>query len=399
MRDDVLPPEDALTTLARKMYETMAARMVGLFECGWDNESESLREDWRAVAAVALSRSAAQPELAGWKIVPIEPTRAMLDGAVKATYLQDNPYLEMKRRWNGFLEAAPLAPGAAQPEPVARFNVARPIKGGGAFMTGWRWERDDYFESLPNGEHFLYGRAPIEAPAPSKPSTLDPNESDPLVLWAEIARLQAAVKGPDGYASWQDAATAERLRRVEAERRLTEPQPAQPDDQPTKGTAPDRARRRREAIGMAVETAIQFGFHDTNKPPPEHWLLPHWFFGRELAFRAPPSGEKSRASLLAELYRIANECTPPEEGATTWHFDHGQMAQFVEAVATAITEGSTTSKATARPDETTGVRIEAPARQPEPMCACKDRLLSKCPGEWEPGCDLGANEKHAQVAP
>lgn len=26
-------------------------------------------------------------------------------------------------------------------------------------------------------------------------------------------------------------------------------------------------------------------------------------------------------------------------------------------------------------------------------CMCKDRPASQCPGEWEPGCDLGANEK------
>jgi hypothetical protein len=29
------------------------------------------------------------------------------------------------------------------------------------------------------------------------------------------------------------------------------------------------------------------------------------------------------------------------------------------------------------------------------LCMCKQRLLSDCPGEWEPGCDLGNNEKHA----
>jgi hypothetical protein len=33
----------------------------------------------------------------------------------------------------------------------------------------------------------------------------------------------------------------------------------------------------------------------------------------------------------------------------------------------------------------------------EARCACKDRALSACPGEWEPGCDLGANEKYVQV--
>lgn len=49
---------------------------------------------------------------------------------------------------------------------------------------------------------------------------LDPNESNPALLWAEIARLRAAVQGPEGYATWQEAATAERVRRVRAERAL-----------------------------------------------------------------------------------------------------------------------------------------------------------------------------------
>jgi len=49
---------------------------------------------------------------------------------------------------------------------------------------------------------------------------LDLNEEDPAILWAEIWRLRHAVKGPDGYATWQDAATAERLRRVKAEQAL-----------------------------------------------------------------------------------------------------------------------------------------------------------------------------------
>lgn len=31
------------------------------------------------------------------------------------------------------------------------------------------------------------------------------------------------------------------------------------------------------------------------------------------------------------------------------------------------------------------------------LCMCKDRPLSECPGEWEPGCDLGNNEKFVRV--
>lgn len=32
-------------------------------------------------------------------------------------------------------------------------------------------------------------------------------------------------------------------------------------------------------------------------------------------------------------------------------------------------------------------------------CPCGDRTANACPGQWEPGCDLGANEAHAVPAP
>ena len=32
----------------------------------------------------------------------------------------------------------------------------------------------------------------------------------------------------------------------------------------------------------------------------------------------------------------------------------------------------------------------------EARCICKDRALSACPGEWEPGCDLGNNVAHVR---
>ena len=48
-------------------------------------------------------------------------------------------------------------------------------------------------------------------------SEVGPTEVD---LWAEIHRLRAAVKGPEGFASWQQAATAERGRRARYEREL-----------------------------------------------------------------------------------------------------------------------------------------------------------------------------------
>lgn len=51
---------------------------------------------------------------------------------------------------------------------------------------------------------------------------LDDDEADPCRLWAEIHRLRAAVQGPDGFATWQDAAVAERVRRVRAERAIAD---------------------------------------------------------------------------------------------------------------------------------------------------------------------------------
>lgn len=44
------------------------------------------------------------------------------------------------------------------------------------------------------------------------------SEADATRLWAEIHRLRAEVQGPDGYETWKEAATAERLRRINAEK-------------------------------------------------------------------------------------------------------------------------------------------------------------------------------------
>jgi hypothetical protein len=44
--------------------------------------------------------------------------------------------------------------------------------------------------------------------------SINPNESDPCVLWAEIHRLSEELKGPQGYETWKDAA---RLRATKAE--------------------------------------------------------------------------------------------------------------------------------------------------------------------------------------
>lgn len=52
----------------------------------------------------------------------------------------------------------------------------------------------------------------------------------------------------------------------------------------------------------------------------------------------------------------------------------------------------------AKPDARPAPAEPQPAAQQEPLCMCKDRALSACPGEWEPGCDLGNNPAHARPA-
>lgn len=56
-----------------------------------------------------------------------------------------------------------------------------------------------------------FARAVIAAHEAAQPA---PMEAE---AWAELHTLRLAVQGPDGFATWQDAAVAERVRRVKAE--------------------------------------------------------------------------------------------------------------------------------------------------------------------------------------
>lgn len=49
---------------------------------------------------------------------------------------------------------------------------------------------------------------------------LDPNESNPSVLWAEIHRLRSEMQGPRGFDTWYDAAVNERVGRVKSDAAL-----------------------------------------------------------------------------------------------------------------------------------------------------------------------------------
>lgn len=125
---------------------------------------------------------------------------------------------------------------AAQPEPAAPTPdtfMGEPV------LTRWKpLNRDDSRLALHQSMHNRSFGNPSDdklmlewlwkngyalckrVPEAAAPTTLNENEADPCVLWAEIARLRAAVAGPKGFATWQDAATDERVRRVRAERAL-----------------------------------------------------------------------------------------------------------------------------------------------------------------------------------
>ncbi|MDO9252554.1 MAG: hypothetical protein Q7U48_13525 [Hydrogenophaga sp.] len=78
------------------------------------------------------------------------------------------------------------------------------------------------------------------------------SEEDPARLWAEIHTLRAAVAGPQGYATWQDAAVAERVRRVKAERELKAATPQRPEQQEPR-TLRQRFAAWRERTGFLMD--------------------------------------------------------------------------------------------------------------------------------------------------
>jgi hypothetical protein len=65
--------------------------------------------------------------------------------------------------------------------------------------------------------HCPQGKCCMLLPEPAY-KHIDGDTNDADLLWAEIHHLRAALQGPAGFATWQDAATDERIRRIKAER-------------------------------------------------------------------------------------------------------------------------------------------------------------------------------------
>jgi len=134
--------------------------------------------------------------------------------------------LRMRSRLMDVLQAISTAPPPVAPAPAATPDPAywfeRTSADAAPAAVPARNEPPE-----PLGAPASPSGSPLQQPAAASAAILgaarlDPNEADPLVLWAEIARLKAAIQGPAGFASWQDAAVSERVRRVRAERALTD---------------------------------------------------------------------------------------------------------------------------------------------------------------------------------
>lgn len=77
------------------------------------------------------------------------------------------------------------------------------------------------------------------------------SEEDPTRLWAEIHVLRLAAQGPDGFATWREAAVWERRRRKELERQLAEMK--QPEAPKPPRTLIQRFRAWRERTGFFMD--------------------------------------------------------------------------------------------------------------------------------------------------
>lgn len=100
---------------------------------------------------------------------------------------------------------------------VCKDENDRPIEISADYLMGIARAGDEQFKSII--ETFNSCCQDNEAPKTNDlNSIVDDNEENPVSLWAEIHRLRAAIKGPEGYATWQDAAIAERALRMKAEK-------------------------------------------------------------------------------------------------------------------------------------------------------------------------------------
>lgn len=280
--------------------------------------------------------------------------------------------------WNRRPDAAQSAPAVPQPDVLP----AEAIYGFAAWLTcrsqsvtlsgahnaapaadlveqyrlaqGWAPPRDGYTDRLkrmpadpqsppsdPQG-----GPKAEPQPAPAGDAPLDDNEADPIRLWAEIVRLREAVKGPTGYATWQEAATAERMRRVKAEAALAAAA------QPAPAGEREALKRCERAIHHAFGLSCQ---EDTGYTVPEEEfaaLLTAGQAAREALAAKSARGQEADDEHPAEtaLRRLASWLGAGGHNATTVDAEAFE-AKIRWGVENAIAERLTLARSTAPTDE------------------------------------------------
>jgi hypothetical protein len=95
------------------------------------------------------------------------------------------------------------------------------------------------------------------------------NPSVETELLAEIARLRAALKGPEGFATWEEAFHAERLARVRAEQELFSTQVSGQDGWVLLDLATQCAEKA-PSHNALDETEFAYGKY---RPRPAPWVL------------------------------------------------------------------------------------------------------------------------------
>lgn len=149
---------------------------------------------------------------------------------------------------------------------------------------------------------------------------LHPNEEDAGLLWAEIIRLRAALEGPEGVSSWQEAATAERVRRVKAEQALAAEKEAQEKQEPVGTLTIQRFRGHLENtefdyVGSLPDGSYPLYLHPQPVAPrqtlvvelPDECELESWRQAADDLLRTPGRTVREAAFKLQNAYLFARK--------------------------------------------------------------------------------------------
>ena len=166
--------------------------------------------------------------------------------------------------------------------------------------------------------------------------TPDGPDADNLVaLHAEIFRLRAELQGPEGFETWKDAAVAERVLRIEAERKLSQRKEAQDDTVPQQVIPAWRAVPSQE---HPVEKRMREEFEALYGDMSGAMLAVNRYCGVVERFRRDFNSDLSDRVTIADLEVAQKELLDNLRAEARWLFGmdaaNGQRLDFVVSAAT-----------------------------------------------------------------